>query len=89
MKFKNSVTRFKAKLNRGERCLFRGTDATYMGSFMNDGDVHWNHMLLVQSVMAGKVVVVEEFLVTTQDIRDIRFKAMDRRFVAENQLQLC
>lgn len=89
MMFRNGMTRNGSTLMRGNKCLFRSTEATYMGSFKNEGDKHWNHMLLVQSVMAGKVVVIEEFMITTQDTRDISFKAMQERHMAENQMQLC
>ena len=88
MIFKHQLKRGKGILNRGERCLFRSVEATYLGSFKSEDDVHWNHMLLMQSVMAGEPVLIEEFIVTTTDARQIIFKAMEEP-VIEGQMQLC
>lgn len=88
MIFKNQIKRNNGILKRGDRCLFRTVQARYMGSFKNDDDVHWNHMLLVQQVMPGELVCIEEFLITTQDTRDIVFRKM-MSVPLEGQMQLC
>ena len=88
MIFKNQLKRGNALLNRGDRCLFRSVEARYLGSFKNKDDVHWNHMLLVQQNMTGNLTTIEEFIITTQDTRDICFKAMMPENV-EGQLTLC
>lgn len=88
MIFKNQIKRGNGILRRGDRCLYRTTQAWYMGSFKNEDDVHWNHMLLIQSNMMSDPPCVEEFVLTTTDTRDIVFRKMmiDN---PENQLQLC
>lgn len=89
MKFKNQIKRGAGILNRGDRCLYRTMPAVYMGSFKdNEGDVHWNHMLLVQSTINNGVPIIEEFLIITKETRDIVFKKM----IAEplkGQMALC
>lgn len=88
MKFKSQIKRGKGVLNRGDRCLYRSADAVYLGSFKNDNDVHWNHMLLIRSVMAGELTAIEEFIMTTMDSKEIMFKAMMTEPV-EGQMILC
>ena len=36
MIFKHQLKRGKGILNRGERCLFRSVEATYLGSFKSE-----------------------------------------------------
>lgn len=88
MIFKNQIKRGAGILNRGDRCLYRTTEARYMGSFKNDDDVHWNHMLLVQQVTYENIPIVEEFMITTRDTKDIVFKKMMPKPL-EGQLALC
>jgi len=88
MIFRNQIKRGCGILNRGEQCLFRSVEAIYLGSFKDEEDACWNHMLLVQQILAGELVSVEEFIVTTQDVKDIIFARMMREPV-EGQMQLC
>lgn len=87
MKFKNQIRKNKAILNRGESCLYRALSAKYMGSFKNDDDSTWNHMLLIQQIMHGDISVIEEFVITTTSVSDITFKAMECKPL-KGQMQL-
>ena len=88
MMFKNSIRRGQGILNRGDRCMFRSMEARYLGSFKNEEDVHWNHMLLMQSVITGELVSIEEFIMCTTDTRQIVWLSIDMPPV-EGQMKLC
>ena len=88
MEFRNSIRRGQGVLCRGDRCLFRACEGVYLGSFRNNGDRHWNHMILMQQVMAGELVSIEEFVLTTTDTRQIVFRKMMEEPV-EGQMVLC
>lgn len=88
MIFKDELKIKGAKLRRGEHCLFRSVAARYMSSFKMDHETHWNHILMVQQIMAGEIMNIEEFLVTVSDTNDICFRNMMPKNI-EEQMQLC
>jgi len=88
MIFKDQVRHGSGTLKRGGRCLYRSAEAIYLGSFKNDNDEHWNHMLLIQQIMSGELVSIEEFILTTTSVKDIVWRGVNAN-PAKEQMQLC
>lgn len=87
MIFLNYVPFRHGKLKRGERCLWRGYDATFMGSYVENG--HTVYMLRVDKVYSvSRLPVLEEYLAQCFDKKEITCIKQQEQ-VIEGQMALC
>lgn len=86
MIFINYIKFPQGKLKRGERCLFRGFPATYMGSYVENG--YTEYMIRVDAVIVNDLPLMEEYIVQTRDKKQITYIHQQEKPV-EGQMQLC
>ena len=82
IKFKNG------KLSRGERCLYKGHLATYLGSYVEKS--HTVDMIRIEAVTSeiSGIVVIEQFIEQCTNRGDIVCLAQQEKPI-EGQMQLC
>lgn len=87
MIFINYIKFKHGKLKRGERCLWRGHDATYLGSYVEGN--HTVYMLRVNRVYSvSNLPVIEEYMAQCFDVTEITCIKQQEPAI-EGQMQLC
>ena len=88
MIFINYIKFQHGKLKRGERCLYKGHPATYLGSYVEKS--HTIDMMRIEQVTSEitGLVVINQFIEQCDDRSNITCIAQQRP-VPENQMQLC
>lgn len=87
MIFLNYIKFKHGKLKRGEKCLFRGVLATYLGTYVEKN--HTVDLMRMDTVMTdGSVPVLLEYVEQCTDRSQITCIAQQEPAI-EGQLQLC
>ncbi len=87
MIFLNYIEFKHGKLRRGERCLWRGYDATYMGSYVENH--HTVYMLRVDRIYSvSGLPVLEEYMAQCFDKNEITCIKQQEPAI-EGQMALC
>lgn len=87
MIFLNYIKFRHGKLQRGERCLWRGYHAVYLGSYVENG--HTVYMLRVDKMYGiSGLPVLEEYIAQCTDKKEITCIKQQEPAI-EGQLQLC
>lgn len=87
MVFINYIKFANGKLKRGERCLYMGRPAVYMGSYVEHHHVI-DMLRVTETTVNGAIIEIQEFILQSEDRE--RITCIHQQAPAiEGQLQLC
>ena len=86
MRFKNAVGMGHGMLKRGEICLWRSWEATYLGSYADDSGP-WKHLIVISDRMFDDTLF-DGTLLVVEDLNELTCHQQTKPAV-EGQLTLC